>query len=185
MDGIPYHGRSDAWIIAELSRRAGVEQLDGLRERYFELLPEELAARSPFALPGTRELLDALLALDGVAMGLGTGNLRRAAFIKLEAVGLGGYFEDGGFGDDHEERSRLLEDGARALGWSPGDGRVVVIGDTEHDVTAGHAIGAFVLGVATGTRSAEELRVAGADEVVADLTETVRLLPLLVEGTSG
>ena len=66
------------------------------------------------------------------------------------------------------------------MGWSPGE-RLVVVGDTEHDVRAGRAIGAFVLAVATGTRTVEELRALDADAVRADLTDLEGVVAVLLE----
>jgi phosphoglycolate phosphatase-like HAD superfamily hydrolase len=42
----------------------------------------------------------------------------------------------------------------------------VVVGDTDHDVRAGRAIGARVVGVAMDARARAELETAGADAIV-------------------
>jgi phosphoglycolate phosphatase len=52
-----------------------------------------------------------------------------------------------------------------------GNEATVLVGDTPKDVEAGLAAGVPVIGVATGKTSAEELRQAGAQYVVADLTD--------------
>jgi phosphoglycolate phosphatase-like HAD superfamily hydrolase len=46
------------------------------------------------------------------------------------------------------------------------DVRVVVVGDTEHDVRAGRAVGARVVGVAMSEEARLELVAAGADAIV-------------------
>ena len=51
-------------------------------------------------------------------------------------------------------------------------GNTVLIGDTLRDVRAGQDGGARVIAVATGSDSAEVLRVAGADIVLPDLRDT-------------
>ena len=179
--GVVFQGRTDSWIIGEVVRRTGVDvgHDDGFLPRYYEILEEELAARSPSATPGTAALLDRLAARADVALGLGTGNLRRAAFIKLRHVGLDRFFERGGFGDRHEDRTELLREAADAVGWTAGE-RLVVIGDTEHDISAAHAIGAVAVGVATGFRTLDELQAAGADALLEDLTEGERALEVLL-----
>ncbi|MBF9066773.1 HAD hydrolase-like protein [Streptacidiphilus sp. NEAU-YB345] len=48
----------------------------------------------------------------------------------------------------------------------------VIFGDTVADVEAGAANGVFVVGVATGRTSREELAEAGAGVVLDDLTDT-------------
>src|SRR5699024_8248568 len=55
----------------------------------------------------------------------------------------------------------------------------VIIGDSLEDVTTGVEGGARVIGVASGTTTAEELRAAGADAVLADLTDTAKILATL------
>ena len=171
MDGVVFQGRTDRWILDEVTRRTGLDvDRSTLLARYCEIVEEELAERDPRALPGVRELVEALSARDDVVLGLGTGNLRRAAFLKLASVGLDGFFTGGGFGDDHIDRVDMLRDGAREIGWSEGD-RLAVIGDTEHDIAGGRALGAFVLAVATGWTSLEDLASHEPDTLLPDLTD--------------
>jgi phosphoglycolate phosphatase-like HAD superfamily hydrolase len=150
--------------------------IDRVIERYLVFLPALVAASPEYrVLPGVTGLLDALGARPGLAIGLGTGNVRRGAFTKLGRGGLGARFAFGGFGCDHEDRAELLAAGARrgaeALGWPRAECRVVVIGDTPRDVAAAHAIGAECVAVATGGCSEDELAEAGAECVVASLAD--------------
>lgn len=50
-------------------------------------------------------------------------------------------------------------------------GTGVYVGDHPGDVDAGHGAGAYVIAVATGSHTAEQLRAAGADTVIASLAE--------------
>lgn len=179
LEEIAFHGRTDRWIATEAARLTGLapERLfERSRVDYPRLLREELARRSPYALPGVAALLDALQGREGTVFGLATGNLRETSFLKLASVGLDSYFDHrGGFGDDHEERADMVRDAVAVLGWRPGDG-LSVVGDTEHDVSAAHAVGAVAVGVATGTRSEAELAGAGADIVLPDLGDLDRAL---------
>ena len=59
-------------------------------------------------------------------------------------------------------------------------GRVVVVGDTPHDVSAAHANGAFAIAVATGRDSMLDLESAGADAVLGDLSDTHRVVELII-----
>jgi phosphoglycolate phosphatase len=110
----------------------------------------------------------------GFAVGLGTGNVKAGATVKLRRVGLHERFDFGGFGDDDERRPELIrrgaERGAARLGVPLDEARVVVIGDTPKDVDAAQAIGADSVAVATGGFSVEALRAAGATWVFPDLT---------------
>ncbi|MDA0351872.1 MAG: HAD hydrolase-like protein [Chloroflexi bacterium] len=171
--GLNYQGRTDLWIVREVARASGVPEatlMTAYREQYPPLLLEELAQRDARVLPGVVALLEALRGRDDVVMGLGTGNWRDTAFMKLEHVGLAQYFETGGFGDRHDNRPDMLREGAEALGWSAGE-RLVVIGDSEHDITGAAAIGAIGIGVATGSWTEDQLNAAGADATLPSFAE--------------
>ena len=64
----------------------------------------------------------------------------------------------------------MLRDGAREIGWREGD-RLAVIGDTQHDIAGGRALGAFVLAVATGWTSLADLASHEPDALLPDLTD--------------
>jgi phosphoglycolate phosphatase-like HAD superfamily hydrolase len=53
--------------------------------------------------------------------------------------------------------------------------RVVVVGDTPHDVQGAHDAGVRAVGVATGASSTDDLLSAGADAVLPDLTDVAAL----------
>ena len=138
------------------------------------LLEEEVAQSDGLGLHrGVLAALDAGATWPGVAIGLGTGNIRAGARVKLEHVGIFDRFAFGGFGCDHEDRTELLRvgaaRGARVLGAARNGCRVVVIGDTPRDVEAARAIAAEALGVATGRFTAADLTAAGATYAFDDL----------------
>ncbi len=176
--GVDFHGRTDRWIVNEVARRSGADAAQlwySYRRDYPPLLREELAVREPRVLPGVRELLDALDLRDDTAYCLATGNQREASFIKLASVELDGYFVGGGFGDRHEQRADMLREAMLELEWWRGE-RLVVIGDSEHDVTAAQAVDAVAVAVATGNRSEQQLAAIGADVVLPDLGDLERAL---------
>jgi hypothetical protein len=118
-----------------------------------------------------------------------TGNIRSVAEVKLAALGLREWLDlcIGAYGDDHEDRTELVEVARRRAaavhGRSAGafDGTAtVVIGDTPLDIAAALAAGARAVGVATGSHSADDLTMAGADAVLADLTDTAAVLRALL-----
>lgn len=182
-------GMTDRAIVRHGLTAIGVQatepSIDALIAKYLEYLADEVTRVEEHRYvvhAGMREAIDAGRA-RGMAIGLGTGNVREGARIKLSRVGLHGAFDFGGYGDDHELRPELIrrgaERGAERLGVPLKDARVVVIGDTPHDVTAAHAIGAQCIGVATGGFSVAQLMAAGADwayETLADADAMTRLL---------
>jgi phosphoglycolate phosphatase-like HAD superfamily hydrolase len=176
----PLDGMTDRAIVRRGLAEVGADTSDATVDRiidgYIACLPEALRAPGDYHVyPGVHAVLEACAGVDGVALGLGTGNIRRGATLKLGRVGLDSYFAFGGFGCDHEERPRIIgtgaERGAAQLGLTPGECRVVVIGDTPKDVAAAQAVGAECVGVATGRFSTAELLAAGATVAFGTLAD--------------
>ena len=118
-----------------------------------------------------------------------TGNIRLLAEVKLAALGLRNGLDlcIGAYGDDHEDRTELVQVARRRAaavhGRTPAafaGTSTVVVGDTPLDVTAALAAGARAVGVATGSHPAADLRAAGAHAVLPDLTDTDAVLKALL-----
>jgi phosphoglycolate phosphatase len=188
LSGFSFGGMTDRGIaragLSALGREADDALVEQLFERYLVALADELTTSNYTIMPGVRDVLSALSGLHGVAVGLGTGNLRRGAEAKLRRGELWDLFGFGGFGCDHEERSELLrrgaERGAASLECTLSECRVVVVGDTVRDVTAAQAIGAICIGVETGGVTRDALSAAGAHAVYKDLTDRGVLDSLLI-----
>jgi len=188
---VSFAGKTDPQIARELLTLVGLDRqaihasLPELWERYVGHLEERLEDRPMKVLPGVEELLDALAMLEGVGLGLLTGNIVRGAELKLRSAGLWDRFEIGAFGSDHEERDVLPSvaiERAR-VHWSVAieAAQAVVVGDTPRDVGCGQAGGTRTLAVATGTFTAAALVEAGADHVLQDLSSTVEVVALLTD----
>jgi phosphoglycolate phosphatase-like HAD superfamily hydrolase len=54
-------------------------------------------------------------------------------------------------------------------------GSCLAVGDTPHDIEAGHGAGIRVVGVATGEYGVEQLTAAGADYAIASLRDGLPL----------
>ena len=177
--GYSFAGRTDPRIVLDLMTGAGLgaaevrQALPRVREVFVERLAAGLDPAGMRVLPGVVELLGRLAAAPDVAVGLLTGNWRRGAEIKLGAVGLGGAFPFGAFGDDGVERSELppvaIARAAAATGRAFRAEEVLIVGDSPEDVACARAHGLGCLGVATGWTPAAELAAAGAAWVAADL----------------
>ena len=175
--GISFAGMTDRAIVrAGLTAiGAAVDEaaIDDLIDAYLAHLHHEVRASPDYrVLDGVAEAVELATAI-GCAVGLGTGNVRACAVVKLGRGGLAERFAFGGFGCDAEDRAALLrvgaERGAARLGASPDRCRVVVVGDTPKDVAAARAIGAECLAVATGAFAVDDLAAAGATWAVATL----------------
>jgi phosphoglycolate phosphatase-like HAD superfamily hydrolase len=130
-------------------RKPGKKELAELTRKYVARLPLEVAssvkAKKYFKVKGVEKFLIKLAALPGVMIGLGTGNLKDGAFIKLEPSGLIKHFAFGGYGCDSHHRSEVLEKAveraAKLAKVSIKPGEVFVIGDTHRDVEAAKEAG--------------------------------------------
>lgn len=186
----PFAGMTDRAIARGGLTAIGVdpsdENIDLLLAAYIELLREGVRQSDPEKYrvhPGVRESLSEALGREGFAVGLGTGNIRPGAQVKLEHVGLFENFSFGGFGCDAEDRAALIrcgaERGAERLKVPLSECRVVVIGDTPKDVAAAKAMGAESVGVGTGGFSADELRACGATHAFKTLADPGALRALM------
>ncbi len=178
--GFAFGGMTDQLIVRTALRGLGrpddADTVQAVIDEHLERLPDEVARAPRYRiLPGVLDLLPSLHATAGVALGLGTGNVRLGAMTKLARGGLERFFAFGGFGCDHEDRVELLRAGAQrgasTLGVPLGECRIVVVGDTPRDVAAARGLGARCVAVGTGGHSPEELRALGADEAFEDLTD--------------
>ncbi|MGZ3457463.1 MAG: HAD family hydrolase [Archangium sp.] len=189
-DSFSLSGMTDQAIVRKALELIGVlpspEALSAVIDSYLAHLAEEVPRvddRDYRLHPGMREAVEAALAHPGVAVGLGTGNVRQGARIKLERVRIHDRFSFGGFGCDHEDRVELIRHGARSgaalLGAPLEECRVVIIGDTPKDVAAAKGIGAICIGVGTGGFTPEALLASGADYAFPDFTAREALAALL------
>ncbi len=181
-------GALDPWIFEELARHGGYSidaaAHSAFRERYTVRLIEELdAADKPAqAMPGVLELLGALREQPHVTLGMLTGNYPQTGAYKLRRVGIDPtWFSPIAWGDSAPSRPGLVR---AALAQSPAHQPcdVIIIGDTPRDVHCALENGARCLAVGTGDHSLEELRAAGAHEVVADLSDASVLHAMLRAG---
>ena len=184
-NAVRFDGKTDPQIVLEMFSAVGREdecdeaRIERVLARYLVHLETDLAVNAARAtvMPGVVPLLDSLRQDSRIVLGLLTGNVSRGAAIKLRAVGIDpDQFRVGAFGSDHAVRSSLppiaVQRAASMLGRSVAGPEVVIIGDTPADVTCGQGIGAWSIGVATGSFSTDQLAAAGAHAVFSDLADT-------------
>lgn len=187
--GINAAGRTDGYLLDEAARRAGLAldaaMRSAIQERYFTALVDEIKLPGEgrkAVMPGVRPLLASLADRDDVVLALLTGNFQQSARIKLEYFDLWSPFRFGAFADDASDRNRLVPIAlgrAREAGHAPVADRVVVIGDTPLDIECARAGGVRALGVATGSHTVDDLREAGADHALEDLSDTEAVIRVL------
>ena len=188
LDAVELGGSLDPLILREALALMGIDDFEShhasYRSRYCDILKEILSQEHPVrALAGAVELLDRLDEVPGVTQALVTGNYQETAELKLKAAGIDPErFAFGVYGDEGEIRHELpplaltryeAHHGAAA-------DHVVLLGDTEHDITSGQAAGCRVLAVCTGSHDKARLIDAGADLVLDDLSEVDAVLSWLL-----
>ena len=130
--------------------------------------------------PGMAALVLALARDPRVTLGLLTGNVEPGARLKLEPMGMNEHFAFGAFGSDHEDRHLLpalaVERAYARTGHLFQGKRVVIIGDSIHDVRCGRALGVRAVAVATGQTTPEVLRAEAPDALLPDGSDLERAL---------
>ncbi|GAA0948696.1 HAD family hydrolase [Nonomuraea longicatena] len=179
---VPANGRPDSEIIFETLAVNGIRAEDEHLPRFLSALAGAFAERRKRLpkegrmLPGARDALKAVARLDGVVQSVLTGTIKSNAVHKLKAFGLDKYvdFELGGYGEEVYPKATLLQVAQSRAKQRTGtvftSANTVVIGDSTRDVQAARIGGAAVIAVASGRSTASELREAGADVVLPDLT---------------
>lgn len=153
-EGINWQGVTDKTNFenafkAGAGRRPTKKQLAELTRKYVERLPHEVRAsvmaKKYRKIKGVEKFLAKLAGRKDVLVGLGTGNLKEGAFIKLEPSGLLKHFAFGGYGCDSHHRSEVLEKAveraAKLAKVKIKQREVFVIGDTHRDVEAAKEAG--------------------------------------------
>jgi phosphoglycolate phosphatase-like HAD superfamily hydrolase len=148
-----------------------------LLEKYIQYLADEIP-KSPYRALGEPRRVVRELRRAGAVVGIGTGNLRSGARLKLQSAGLADLFDGqkGGYGEDGKTRADILSYGARACD-PTGKLPVVIVGDTPRDVLAAHEIGGRCIGVPFGANDAKTLKNAGAEATAEAVDLTI--VPLI------
>ncbi|MEV5484942.1 MULTISPECIES: HAD family hydrolase [Streptomyces] len=156
----------------EISRWFPEERVAEISELYRALYPAH-AITATTAMPGAREAFDAVHAAGGRAIVV-TAKYEPNAKLHLTHLGLAA---DAVIGDLWAE--------AKAEALRAHEAQIYV-GDHTGDVRGAHTAGALSVAVATGPCDADELRAAGAEVLLADLTDFPSWLKRYVaEGAEG
>ncbi|MFD5556851.1 HAD family hydrolase [Streptomyces sp. NPDC127068] len=143
-------------LVEELANWFPAPRVPEIADRYRAMYPQ-WAIEPTLAMHGARAAVDAVRAAGGRAVVV-TAKWEPNAVLHLRHLGIDA---DAVIGDLWAEgKARALRE----------HGAAVYVGDHVGDVRGARAAGAVSVGVATGPCSAAELRDAGADAVLADLT---------------
>ncbi len=161
-------------MMAKLAPQADAAQQSALVDRYkhnfMTLRVEDGKALSPF-FDGARATLDMLHAQKDVLLGIATGKSRRGLDHLIDMHDLAGLFDTIQVADNHPSKpspSMLLacleETGVTAQ-------NAVILGDTSFDMHMGANAGIAAIGVNWGYHPEQELRDAGAVDVLNSFAE--------------
>jgi phosphoglycolate phosphatase len=190
-------GRTESESFFDALARNGVSLRDGgdserLVAPFSAELATALAARKNqlvaegLLLPGAAESLAAIAQVEGVVQSVLTGSSRPNAALKLRAFRLDRHMDMsvGGYaGSDPYPKGALLELARQRAEEKyrtrfPGTATIYVA-DSPRDVDAAKIAGARSVAVASGRASSGELRDAGADLVLPDLTDPAALISVI------
>jgi phosphoglycolate phosphatase-like HAD superfamily hydrolase len=157
-------------------KRPTAKHIANIKKLYLQFLPDKVksavANGTYYKVKGIKKLLSKLATHKNVLVGLGTGNLKDGAFVKLKPSGLLHYFGFGGFGCDSHKRSLVLKkavmraDKTAKTKIVPTD--VYVIGDTVKDVEAAKECGYHSAVVTCGYGDKKDLIKSGAELISKD-----------------
>jgi phosphoglycolate phosphatase-like HAD superfamily hydrolase len=139
---------------------------------------QDLLRQNGRLLPGALAAVRATAALPGAVQSVLTGAIRPNAAQKLAAFGLADFFDldIGGYGADvYPKGSQLLSCRTQAEEKYHAQiaiGATVYLADSDRDVEAARIAGAACIAVASGRSTVGDLRAAGADVVLTDLSDT-------------
>ncbi|MFD7548447.1 HAD family hydrolase [Streptomyces sp. NPDC059578] len=143
-------------LVEELANWFPAQRVPEIADRYRAMYPQ-WAIEPTLAMHGARSAIDAVRAAGGRAVVV-TAKWEPNAVLHLRHLGIEA---DAVIGDLWAEgKARALRE----------HGAAVYVGDHVGDVRGARAAGAVSVGVATGPCSMAELRDAGADAVLPDLT---------------
>ncbi|MBB5074705.1 HAD family hydrolase [Nonomuraea endophytica] len=192
----PALGRPDSEIVFETLAVNGIVAEDAHLPKFLSALATAFAdrrkrlAEEGRMMAGAKDALKAVARLDGVIQTVLTGTIKSNAVHKLKAFGLDKHidFDLGGYGEEVYPKATLLQVAqgrAKQRAGTPFTvANTVVIGDSTRDVQAAKIGGAAMIGVASGRSMASELREAGADLVLPDLTNASEVVAAVAGLTS-
>lgn len=191
--GVHMSGKTDPQIAMEILAALAIPEseartylpavLEGLELHLGEAV--EAIRRDGRVLPGVSEVLERLHAAPGIIQTVLTGNLAANASLKVGAFGLDRWLdlEVGAFGSDDHDRTKLVPIAVGKIeardGYSFPPQEIWVIGDTPRDLDCARTAGCNCLLVATGRYGHQELEGLGADALLPDLSDTVRVAAIL------
>jgi phosphoglycolate phosphatase-like HAD superfamily hydrolase len=172
-------GRLDPQVFRELSEKHDLPIHEGAMQAFREVYVARMAHAFEMeswttALPGAIDLVRTIHEHPRMTGAIMTGNIEPTSWMKILDAGFDrAWFEFGVFGDEAPNRRELPSIARLRHHIQSGElvdpSRIVIIGDTLHDVDCAIQAGCISIAVATGTTSIETLHESRATMVLESL----------------
>lgn len=154
------------------------KEFETIKKLYIKYLPYEveLSVRNGkyLKIKGIEKFLKVLSNNKDVLIGLGTGNLKEGAYIKLRPSNLSHYFIFGGFGEKYSKREDMLRkavySASKIVKKKINPNNVYVIGDTEKDIIAAKNLGYHSAAVLDGFGDKRKIYLSGPELIEKDFS---------------
>jgi len=154
------------------------------REEVLEKIKEAVDVMANFfekkkvkVLPGVKKLLNKLSKNKDVILGVATGAAEKIGINILKNTGLLKYFPVKAFGDNIEYRREIIKNALEQAG-TP---KMVIIGDSIHDVQMAKVFNAKCIAVATGETTKQQLKAEDPDYLFNDLNNTDKVIRYILK----
>lgn len=181
LEGVLVHGNTDPGILHGALRLAGMDDvsIDACLPQIVERMCAEVERNQhdmrPELCPSIPELINYLTS-RGKLLGVASGNLETAGWLKLERAGLRPMFAFGSFSFPRQTRAEIFAHGIALARQRLGQQtKVFVVGDTPSDIEAARAVNAPVIALATGIFSFSDLMASNPDACFACATDLLAL----------
>jgi len=182
-----FEGTTDMYVYKKFLKMNGVseKEIEKNEEKFkkmtAKLFKENFHKDKIDVLPGVNGLIDEIK--DFSSLGLITGNVEEIGIFKIKRFGLDKYFKVGGFGSDAVLREDIAKKAIEKSEkfFNKKFDKIVIIGDTTHDIEAGKKNKAVTIGVATGVKdSIDNLKKAKPDFVFNDLNDYKKIAEIIL-----
>lgn len=194
----PAAGRTDSELFFDFLARNDVDDADErLLPHFTEALAAAFARRRDLLavkgrmMPGAAGALDALMRLPDTVQTVVTGTIMPNATAKLAAFGLDSRLDlsIGGFGSEHYPKASLIQftrmRAEEAYGRAFTESRTVYITESARDTEAARIGRVRPVAVVSGSSTESQLRAAGAEHILGDLTDPAAVVAAVRAATGG
>ncbi|AAZ56515.1 hypothetical protein JCM3263A_25910 [Thermobifida fusca] len=193
----PTAGRTDSELFFDFLARNDVDDTDEtLLPRFTKELGEAFARHSDQLavrgrmMPGALDALNAVMRLPDTVQTVVTGTIRSNAKAKLAAFGLDSCLDlsIGGYGSENYPKASLIQftrmRAEEAYGRAFPESQTVYITESVRDVEAARIGRVQPIAVVSGSSTESQLRAAGAEHILDDLTDPAALVAAIRAATS-